>query len=337
VARSGLLTRAALLGASTALALAAASSGAASRTTLQSQIGHLRDAESKALLDLFAADAALARGRRDVARLERAAATQLARVNEVRRLVRVTGGNVTVAREALAERLGASYRAGTVDGLAVILSATSLSDAIDRAAIVQRVADEDAAVVADVSTALAAAKAAARRLGHARTALASALAAARKVEQGLADARTEKAALLGALRSTEHLARARIAALDAAAAAAQEKGKSLGGGTSPPPGGGTGGGGTGGGGTGGGGSGTYRVTAYSDHGTTATGIQTRPGVCATDPRVIPMGTRFLVPGYGPCVAADTGGDIKGRWIDVWFNTDAEASAWGNQYLKLTFP
>jgi 3D (Asp-Asp-Asp) domain-containing protein len=78
-----------------------------------------------------------------------------------------------------------------------------------------------------------------------------------------------------------------------------------------------------------------RTTAYAIHGTTATGIPTRRGVCATDPRLIPMGTRFTVSGYGECVAADTGGDIKGAWVDVWVATEAEASAWGMRQSTIT--
>ncbi len=328
MARTALLTRAALLGAGAALALTAVSNGADRRVTLRSQVGHLRDAESRALLELFAADAALARSRDAVTRLTREAHAQQLGVDESQRLLRLSETNVRRARTVLAERLRASYRTGPIDGLAVVLSASSLADVLDRASIVQRVTEQDATTVAAVTSALRSATTATRNLTRARRRLARALAAARDTSRRLDQARAAKAALLHELRRSVHLAGARIAALDAAAAAAEEKGSHLGGGTRPPP----GGGGT----TGGGPSGTFRVTAYSDHGTTATGIQTRPGVCATDPRVIPMGTRFTVPGYGECVAADTGGDIKGNWVDVWFNTDAEANSWGSQHLTLSF-
>ena len=36
-----------------------------------------------------------------------------------------------------------------------------------------------------------------------------------------------------------------------------------------------------------------------------------PGIVATDPSVIPLGTRMTIPGYGEGVAADTGGAIQG--------------------------
>ena len=41
-------------------------------------------------------------------------------------------------------------------------------------------------------------------------------------------------------------------------------------------------------------------------------------IIAVDPRVIPLGTRVYVRGYGYAVAADTGGAIKGHRIDVCY-------------------
>ena len=37
---------------------------------------------------------------------------------------------------------------------------------------------------------------------------------------------------------------------------------------------------------------------------------------------------MYVPGYGDGVAADTGSAVKGRTIDVWFESCAKAIAWG---------
>ena len=63
---------------------------------------------------------------------------------------------------------------------------------------------------------------------------------------------------------------------------------------------------------------------------TATGALARYGVCAVDPRVIPLGTRLYVPGYGYAIAADTGGGVRGNHIDLCFDTLAEARAWGRR-------
>ena len=52
--------------------------------------------------------------------------------------------------------------------------------------------------------------------------------------------------------------------------------------------------------------------------------------------MIPMGTRFDVPGYGSCVAADTGSAIIGDRIDVWVPSEAKATRWGRRDVTITF-
>ena len=80
---------------------------------------------------------------------------------------------------------------------------------------------------------------------------------------------------------------------------------------------------------------TVVATAYSLHGTTATGIPVGPGIVAVDPTVIPLGTRMTIPGYGEGVAADIGGAIKGLRIDVWVATAAEAAQWQWRTVTIT--
>lgn len=74
----------------------------------------------------------------------------------------------------------------------------------------------------------------------------------------------------------------------------------------------------------------YTFTGYN----TATGIAPYRGVIAVDPRVIPLGTRLYVEGYGEGVALDTGGSIKGNRIDVFFTTRDEAIKWGRRSVKV---
>jgi len=67
---------------------------------------------------------------------------------------------------------------------------------------------------------------------------------------------------------------------------------------------------------------------------TATGARAKRGVIAVDPRVIPLGTRVYVPGYGYAVARDTGGAIKGKRIDLCFETVAECFRWGRRDVTI---
>jgi uncharacterized protein YabE (DUF348 family)/3D (Asp-Asp-Asp) domain-containing protein len=69
-------------------------------------------------------------------------------------------------------------------------------------------------------------------------------------------------------------------------------------------------------------------------GRTATGVMVDIGVCAVDPNVIPLGTRFYVDGYGPCVAADTGGLIKGNIIDLGYPETAGDPGWGKHPVDI---
>jgi len=80
---------------------------------------------------------------------------------------------------------------------------------------------------------------------------------------------------------------------------------------------------------------TVSSTGYSLPGHTATGLPVGWGVVAVDPSVIPLGTKLTIPGYGEAVAADTGGGVRGRMIDVWFPTLAQARAWGRRTVTIT--
>ncbi len=76
------------------------------------------------------------------------------------------------------------------------------------------------------------------------------------------------------------------------------------------------------------------VTSYNDPGATASGYTTQLGICAVDPRVIPWGTRFYVPDYGWCYAADIGTWIQNSTLDVWL-PGTEANDWGVQTRTIT--
>jgi len=86
---------------------------------------------------------------------------------------------------------------------------------------------------------------------------------------------------------------------------------------------------------------TGKKPGSSGFGVTASGMKTRKGVVAVDPRVIPLGTRLYiesmqngVPSYGYSIAADTGGAIKGNIVDVFFPTRQEVNNWGVRKVKV---
>ncbi|MFX3616337.1 MAG: 3D domain-containing protein [Sporolactobacillus sp.] len=79
-------------------------------------------------------------------------------------------------------------------------------------------------------------------------------------------------------------------------------------------------------------------TAYSEKGITATGFNFNRNpsakVIAVDPRVIPMFSLVVIPGYGKAIARDTGGRIKGKIIDVHFKTKHQAIQWGRRSVNV---
>jgi 3D (Asp-Asp-Asp) domain-containing protein len=70
-------------------------------------------------------------------------------------------------------------------------------------------------------------------------------------------------------------------------------------------------------------------------GHSVSGLPVGKGVVAVDPKLIPLRTRLFVPGYGKGVAADVGTAIRGRLIDLWFPTTAEAQQWGRKTVVIT--
>ncbi|MDU2065605.1 MAG: 3D domain-containing protein [Sporomusaceae bacterium] len=67
---------------------------------------------------------------------------------------------------------------------------------------------------------------------------------------------------------------------------------------------------------------------------TSQGHLLRRGLVAVDPNVIPLGTRLYIPGYGFAVADDTGGSIKGNFIDLAFDSHGEALSFGRQIVTV---
>lgn len=88
---------------------------------------------------------------------------------------------------------------------------------------------------------------------------------------------------------------------------------------------------------------TVSATAYTAYcngcsGITKTGINLKANpnqkVIAVDPKVIPLGSKVYVEGYGHAIAGDIGSAIKGNKIDVFIPNRANALKWGRKQVKI---
>ncbi|MBS4031903.1 MAG: DUF348 domain-containing protein [Clostridiales bacterium] len=88
--------------------------------------------------------------------------------------------------------------------------------------------------------------------------------------------------------------------------------------------------------------GRSKCTGHFNDGITATGIRAtagngqegNPHIVAVDPRVIPLGSRLYIDGYGFAVAADVGGAIKGNRIDLLIADHSTAWKFGRKRLRV---
>jgi 3D (Asp-Asp-Asp) domain-containing protein/peptidoglycan hydrolase CwlO-like protein len=329
-------------------------------------------AESRAaVVQLYGLESRLAQAQSDLARVQ-VRARSLARTQaSVRHRLQAARRTMVTAQHDLGNQLRYLYEQGTPDAIAVVLGATSLEDAIDALDAVHRARRATRAVLDQARSARADLVVLRRELtvqvakaNEVRSRLASTAA-------GLEAAHAERSAYLERLRREQELTAAQISRLEEQAAEARARAQqvseetstatsgpsetaasepapapssadagadastpppapveSAAGGTptapeaAPPP-------------PRPGGTMTVYATGYCLKGTTATGLPVGPGIVATDPSVIPLGTRMTIPGYGEGVAADTGSGIQGRRIDVWIKSCADAGAFGRT-VTITF-
>jgi 3D (Asp-Asp-Asp) domain-containing protein len=80
------------------------------------------------------------------------------------------------------------------------------------------------------------------------------------------------------------------------------------------------------------------ATAYCISGETRSGTQTRPGIVAADPRVLPLGSVIRVQGLsrydGTYEVTDTGRAVKGRHIDIFIPNCTTAKRFGRQTARV---
>lgn len=78
----------------------------------------------------------------------------------------------------------------------------------------------------------------------------------------------------------------------------------------------------------------YTADCGGCDGWTAIGRRAGFGIVAVDPRVIPLGTRLYIPGYGVAIAGDTGGAIVGKRIDLGFDSLRDAMLFGRRSVTV---
>ncbi|HEX6124967.1 MAG TPA: 3D domain-containing protein [Pyrinomonadaceae bacterium] len=84
--------------------------------------------------------------------------------------------------------------------------------------------------------------------------------------------------------------------------------------------------------------GSFTATAYCLKGRTAMGHGVRRGIIAADPRVLRLGSRVNLNAgaySGQYLVSDTGGRIKGKKIDIWVASCAEARRFGRRTVSIS--
>lgn len=284
------------------------------------------------LLRLYSLQTRLAQSQRRVEALEEQG-VQLEREEESARLqLAVARDNMASAHSQLGQRLRQLYIEGDVDPLAVLLGAESLDEALSALDGLNRLAEQDQAIIEQLAKARSDLRLALARLAERRAQLRAALDQAEAAHAYLLRVQAQQTSYLTSLRRQQNLNRTQISRLSAQAAASEQQTEDLGsdstggggGGSAPPP-----------PPPPNGSKVTVASTGYCLRGTTATGIPVGWGVVAVDPAFIPLGTRMFVPGYGEGVAADTGSAVRGAMIDVWFPKCAQAQRWGLHTVTIT--
>jgi 3D (Asp-Asp-Asp) domain-containing protein/peptidoglycan hydrolase CwlO-like protein len=318
---------------------------------LRQQAGALASQRRAAVLDLYALESKVAAAQSRVGALQQLARTLSLEARQLHVQAVATRTTLVVSQRRLAANLRGLYKQGDVSALAVMLGSDSLDDALSRLDSLNAVATQSEQVVTVTTAARSKLTTLRAELGARRSRIAAALSGARRTLDTLSAARAARVSFISTLRTQEQLKSRQIQALEARVQIAEQKSAVLqdaadgppatteaaavtteAGTTAavepapapvppPPPANGR--------------TITVDSTGYSLTGHTATGLPVGWGVVAVDPSVIPLGTKLTIPGYGPAVAADTGGGVRGREIDIWFPTLAQARAWGRRTVSIT--
>ena len=75
------------------------------------------------------------------------------------------------------------------------------------------------------------------------------------------------------------------------------------------------------------------ISAYADHGNTASGVQAQPLTGACGPS-FPFGTRFHLPDGRVITCTDRGRLVTDGHLDIWVADREAAIAWGRQVQRV---
>lgn len=308
---------------------------------LAARQAQLAQSSSRALLTLYALRTQLDTARAELAHVSAQRDAVAAQHAEALRHLKLAEKTLAGSQRRLGDLVRSVYENGESDPLAVLLGAESLDAALTGLDAIQSAAGQSRHIVAQVRASSLRLQVTATRLASRRAELRRLVGSARSSAASLETATAERSAYVGALRREQNLTTRQLTVLEATVRAAEAKARTLtpeppatmstasatASATAPTP--------TPVPAPGGGRTLVVSSTGYALPGRTATGLPVGPGVIAVDPSVIPLGSRLYVPGYGECVAADTGSAVKGATIDLWFPTRAQALAWGRRTVTVT--
>lgn len=310
----------------------------------EGEVAAAQEAYDAAVIRLLILERRTADGERDLAEAE----TGLSAVEEALARASATAAKAVADHEAaqahFSARLAESYRTRGLGWLELLLSADDFSEFLSRSEFVDRILDEEAVLIEQVKAAGSEATAAVAELDRTQAERQSEVRDVRQRSDELSAAQQEQERLVAALgdrlddaRAAARASQESMAAENARATAANDDGAAqpnptttrttartsttTGGQDGAAPSGGR--------------QLKVKAYAYAQSGRTASGLMVGPGIVAVDPRVIKLGTRLYIPGYGEGLAADTGGDIKGNTIDVWMVSEQRARDWGIKYITIT--
>jgi 3D (Asp-Asp-Asp) domain-containing protein len=324
-----------------AIELPAAVTGAPAgrRASLSARRTQLDRRSHNALLELYSIETRLERAKARAAALD-AQKAQLERESASTRVsLHLAQHSIAATRRVLGARARALYESGDInDPVAIMLGAQSIDDAVSRLETIRQIANQQNLILRRAQQTQAKLSRLKADLARREGELGRLRGAAQASVQSLEGARAARSDTIHRLSSQRALTNHQLANLSTQATHAATKSlqtesqptttsttTTTPSGTSASTGGSVE-------------KGQYltvSATCYCLTGSTASGLPVGPGIMATDPSVIPLGTRAYVPGYGNAVAADTGSAVTGLSIDLWVASCKKAAAYGRQTLTIT--